>query len=112
MPRKRVESSSDIPEPMRPVLSQEARDIQMIDLAVKLAEKQLREGTASAQVITHFLKLGTVREQMELKKLEQETELAKAKIDAVKSNQRTEELYRDALEAFKSYSGGGNDAEI
>ena len=77
----------------------------MVALAVKLAEEQLRNGTASSQVITHFLKLGTEKEKLEREKLVQENELLKAKTESVKSAKRVEELYEDALKAMKSYRG-------
>lgn len=84
--------------------SPETRETQLISLAVDLAEEQLRNHTASAQVITHYLKLGTARERLEQKKLEQEIELAKAKRGAIESSQHMEELMQQALDAFRSYS--------
>lgn len=81
----------------------------MISLAVDLAERQLREGTASAQVITHFLKLATTREQLEKEKLERENELLRAKTEALESAKRVEELYANALNAMKTYSGQSDD---
>lgn len=81
----------------------------MISLAVDLAERQLREGTASAQVITHFLKLATTREQLEKEKLERENELLRAKTEALESAKRVEELYANALSAMKTYSGQSDD---
>lgn len=77
----------------------------MIAAAVDLAEKQLREGTASSQVITHFLKLGTEKYKKELKVLEKQEELMTAKAEAIKSAQRVEELYSKAIVAFRSYQG-------
>lgn len=77
----------------------------MINLAVGLAEKQLTEGTASSQVITHYLKLATVREQLERDKLRHESELLKARVDSIASAARVEELYEKALGAMKSYKG-------
>ena len=84
----------------RPATSPEARENQLVSLAVDLAEEQLLNGTASAQVVTHYLKLGTERE-----KLMRENELLKAKVEAVASAGRIEELYRDALNAMRSYGG-------
>ena len=106
MARKRAQSDtySDRPKQI-PARSPEARENQMIALAVDLAEKQLIEGTASAQVITHYLKLGTLKEQLEREKLEKENELLKAKTEAIQSAQRVEELYSNALEAMRRYSG-------
>ena len=92
----------------KPARSPEARENQMIALAVDLAEKQLIEGTASAQVITHYLKLGTLKEQLEREKLEKENELLQAKTQAIQSAQRVEELYANALKAMRSYSGDDN----
>ena len=77
----------------------------MIALAERLAEKQLAEGTASAQVITHYLKLGTTRERLEKEKLRRETELLSAKAEAMESAKRVEALYTQALSAMRSYSG-------
>lgn len=88
-----------------PANSPEARENQLIALAVDLAEKQLAEGTASAQVITHYLKLGTTREQLEKEKLRRETELLSAKAEAMESAKRVEALYSEALSAMRSYSG-------
>lgn len=97
---------------IRPALTPEARENQMIALAVDLAEKQLMEGTASSQVITHFLKLATSRERLEREKLEKENELLRAKTEAIESAKRVEELYSDALRAMKSYRGEENDEDI
>lgn len=92
---------------MRPALTPEARESQLVSYAVDLAEKQLREGTASSQVITHFLKLGTMQHKAEMEKLQRENELLKAKTEALKSSQQSEELVKAALEAMKKYSGFG-----
>jgi len=89
-----------------PATTPEARENQLVSLAVELAEEQLRSGTASAQVITHYLKLGTTREQLEQERLRQENALMKAKIDNMASQARVEEMYTKALEAMRSYSGG------
>lgn len=85
----------------------ESRENQMIALAVDVAEKQLRNNTASAQVISHYLKLGTVREQLEQDKLRQENGLLQAKIEAMASQTRIEEMYKDALNAMSRYQGQG-----
>lgn len=95
-------------KPMRPALTPEARENQMISYAVDLAEKQLRDGTASSQVITHFLKLATVKEQLERDKLRQEIELQKAKTKALASDEEIKAMYKDAIEAMKKYSGYGD----
>jgi hypothetical protein len=103
--------SSDSQTGMRPALTPENRESQMISLAVNLAEKQLREGTASSQVITHFLKLATTRAQLEKEKLEQENELLKAKTKALESAENVEKLYAEAISAMKRYSGHGGDSD-
>ncbi len=90
---------------IRPALSPEAREQQLISLAVDQAEKQLREGTASSQVITHFLKMGSTRERIEKEILEKQRELISAKTQALQSAERVEELYKNALEAMKNYKG-------
>ena len=90
MARGRAEGSSS--RKIRPALTPEARENQMISLAVDLAEKQLLEGTASSQVITHFLKLGSTKAQVEKELLERQRDLAAAKTDSLKSQQKIEEL--------------------
>ena len=89
----------------RPATTPESRENQMVSLAVGLAEKQLAEGTASSQVITHYLKLATSREQLEKEKLSRENELLKAKVENIHSSANVEALYKDALNAMKTYSG-------
>lgn len=83
----------------------------MISLAVDLAEKQLIEGTATSQVITHYLKLGSTKERLEKDILKQQKSLLEAKTEALKSAKRVEELYADALEAMRHYSGNYGEAE-
>lgn len=94
-----------------PATTREGRENQLIALAVELAEKQLREGSASAQVITHYLKLGTTREQLEQEKLRRENQLAAAKVEAMASQARVEELYSKALRAMRTYAGNPVDDE-
>ena len=79
----------------------------MISLAVDLAEKQLREGTASSQVITHYLKLGSTKERLEKEILEKQKDLITAKTENLQSAKRVEELYAEAISAMRKYSGHG-----
>ena len=92
----------------RPALTPEARENQMIALAVDLAEQQLRDGTASSQVITHYLKLGSTKEKIEKEILEKQKELISAKTEALQSQKRVEELYAEAMKAMRKYSGAGS----
>ena len=91
-----------------PARTPEARENQMISLAIDLAEKQLQKGTASSQVITHYLKLGSTKERIEKEILEKQKELIEAKTQTLQSAQRTEELYANALSAMKRYSTGND----
>ena len=95
----------------RPALTEEAREKQLIAKAMNQVERQLDDGTASSQVLTYFLKLASEKHQAELEKLQRENELLKAKAEALESQKRVEELYSDALDAMKRYSGqvGPND---
>lgn len=100
------------PEPVkksRPALTAEGREKQLISLAIDCAEKQLREGTASSQVITHYLKLGSTKNLLEMEKLQKENELLKAKTEAIKSVKSQEELYAKAIAAIRRYSGAGEE---
>ena len=89
----------------RPATTPEGRENQLVSLAVELAEKQMREGTASAQVISHYLKLGSTREQLEQQRLAAENELLRVKIETMASASHIEELYTAAIDAMRSYSG-------
>ena len=93
------------PKKRRPATTSEGRESQLVSLAVDLAEKQLSEGTASAQVITHYLKMGSEREKLEREKLHGENTLLRARADNLASLQETEELYTRALAAMSLYSG-------
>lgn len=88
-----------------PATTPEARENQMIALAVDLAEKQLLNGTASSQVLTHFLKLGSIKEQKELLLLNEEIALKRAKTKAIEDSKDIKELYAKALVAMSRYSG-------
>ena len=88
-----------------PASTPEAQERRMIGLAIDLAERQLEEGTASVQVQIHYLKLASEREKLERQKLENENELLRMKTESLAYNARSEEMYEQALEAMKKYSG-------
>ena len=111
-PKKSIESSTSNGRKRRPALNPEARESQLIALAVDLAEQQLVDGTASSQVITHFLKLGTSMAKLEKEKLEKENALLRAKAEAIESQKHSEELYANALAAMKKYSGHQYDDDL
>lgn len=96
--------NSDAPK-SRPATTPEGRENQLIALATDLAEQQLRDGTASAQVISHFLKMGSPREQQERQKMSFEAQLLQARTDNIASMGRMEELTEKALKAFRAYAG-------
>lgn len=104
---KRV-SPSESKKRMRPALTPEARENRLISLAMDNAEEQLLNRTASSQVVTHYLKLGTQKYQMEIEKLKKENELLRAKTEAIESAKHIEELYADAIKAMQRYSGHGD----
>ena len=97
----KVKTSGDVIPKMRPALTPEARENQMIALAVDVAEEQMRNGTASSQIITHYLKLGTMRERLEMKRIEQEIELQKAKTKAIDNMEESRILYENAIKAMR-----------
>lgn len=105
----KVKGSSGESKPMRPALTPEARENQLISLAVDLAEKQLQKGTASSQVITHYLKLGSTKERLEKEKLAEENKLLRARTEALQSAKKQEELFEQAIKAMRRYSGNGDD---
>ena len=90
---------------IRPALSPEARENQLIALATDLVEQRLLDGTASSQETTYFLKQGSVKTRYEIEKLKEENALLKAKTESIQSQKNMEELYNKAIKAMKSYSG-------
>lgn len=96
--------------PMRPALTPEARENQLISLAIDLVEQRLRDGTASSQETTHFLKLASKKAKMEQERAELENELIRAKTQALKDQADMKVLYADAIAAMRRYSGHGDDS--
>lgn len=112
MARTKTATTSASTPKMRPALTPEARENQLISLAVDLAEQQLRDGTASSQVITHYLKLGSMREKLERDKLREEIQQTRAKTKALANAEEIKVLYENALKAMRNYGGYGEpDAE-
>lgn len=97
----------------RPGTTPEAVESEMIALAMDVAREQMESRTVSSQVLTHFIKAGTIRSSLEKKKLELELELVKAKTESIKSSRNVEELMKEALKAMRTYSGSddGDDDE-
>lgn len=107
MRKAETKNSSGTSKKMRPAFNPESRENQLVSLAVDLAERQLRDGTASSQVITHYLKLGSQREKLEREKIALENELTREKTEAVRSSQHIEELMEQAIDSMRRYSGNG-----
>lgn len=101
----RVRKASSTDEPMSSAQTPKDQEDVMINLAMKQAEEQLREGKAPAQVVVHFLKLGSTRERLEQEDLEQKVRLEQAKTESLQSQKRIEDLYSNALKAMRNYSG-------
>ena len=98
-------------KPMRPALTPEARENQLISLAIDLVEQRLIDGTASAQETTHFLKLASRKAKLEVERAQLENELIKAKTKSINDQADIKKLYTDAIEAMKRYSGHRRDPE-
>ena len=88
-----------------PATTPEGRELQLASMAYDLAERQILDGTASSQIITHFLKAGSTREQLEKMQIEHNNELLKVKREAIESAARMEELYGAAIRAMRDYQG-------
>lgn len=102
---KAVTRSTSSRPKTRPALSPEARENQMIGYAIDLAEQQLLDGTASSQVITHFLKLGMSKAELEKEKLRAEIEEKRAKVKMIENAEETKTLYENAIKAMRGYAG-------
>lgn len=97
--------------PSRPAKTPEAQENYRINLAMKLVEKRLLEGTASSAETTHFLKLATSKNELEKAKLEEENKLLRAKTESLQNAKHSEELYEKAIAAMKKYNGFGEDED-
>ena len=109
MAKVKKADSKNTTRKIRPALTPEARENQMIALAVDLVEQRLLDGTASSQETTHFLKLGSMKNRLEMEKLQEENRLLKARTKALESSERVEKLYSEAIKAMRRYSGQGSD---
>ena len=96
---------------IRPAVSEEARENQLIALAYDVAEERLRNGTATSQEVVHFLRLGSMKERKELELMQKKIELDTAKTEALQSAKRIEELYSNAISAFRSYKSSESEEE-
>ena len=94
---------------LRPGLSPEADENQLISLSIDAAKKMLLEGKAPTSIVLHYLKLATSRERLEREIMEKEMELKDAKIQALESQAKVEQLYADAMRAMQRYSGYGEE---
>lgn len=105
MGKVKTNTSNIAPIDVIPALDPEQREKQLISRAVDLAEQQLKDGTASSQIISHFLKLGSSREKLEIERLREENKLLRAKTDAIKSAENIDKLYANAIKAMTEYKG-------
>ena len=108
MPRNKKTVNLNPDKRIRPALTPEARENQLIALADDLVQQRLLDGSASSQETTHFLKLGSMKNQLEMEKLREENKLLKAKTESIQSAKRVEELYAEAINAMRRYSGNSN----
>ena len=90
-------------------MNPDARQNQLISLAEQEAEKRIRNGTASSQIIVHYLELGTSKYKREVQILEHQDELLQAKTDTLRTAKDTKKLYEDAMNVMKKYSGNSDD---
>lgn len=111
MAKAKSPSSSGDQRPRRPAISPEARMNQLVSLAVDCAEQQLRDGTASSQVITHFLKYATKEKELEMQILEKQKDLIVAKTEQIHDQKRTDEMFREAINAIRGYQGRNDSNE-
>lgn len=105
MATRRVNDPKARPNRRPPATTPEDRENQLVALAVDVAEEMMRSGSPPAQVVTHYLKLGSSREKLEQERMRQEVELLKIKREALASEKRVEEMYAEAMAAFRGYSG-------
>lgn len=111
MAKVKAKTSTESVRKSRPAITPAAKESQMISLAMDLVEQRLRDGTASSQETTHFLKLGTEKARAEVELIKAQAAMAVAKKDALESQKRMDELYAEAIKAMRNYSGQGEPDE-
>ena len=111
MPKVKSTSSPKPSNDIRPALNPENAEAQCVSLAMNLVRQRLIDGTASAQEVTHFLKLGSREAQLKTEILELEKDLTVAKTEKLNSEKRTEEMYANAIKSMRTYSGNGDPDE-
>lgn len=109
--RPKKNASGSVDAAVRPAMTPEAQEQYMINLAMTLVERRLREGTASSAETTHFLKLATMKSDLEKKKLEEENKLLRAKTETLEAAKDSKEMYDKVLKAMAKYNGVGEDDE-
>lgn len=112
MARGKTQKPSDDRPKIRPALTPEARENQLIALAIDEAERRILDGSATSTLLVHFLKLATTRERMEKEIMEKQKELLEAKTKAIKDAEDSKELYAKAIAAMRRYSGTGEAEEV
>lgn len=110
MPRRKADNEIHIDKRVT-ATTPEGRENQLIAMAYDLVEQRIQNGTASAQEITHFLKMGSQKERMEREMLEEQKKLLVAKAEQLETSKRVEELYNNAIDAMRRYSGHGDEDE-
>lgn len=106
---KHGETAKKVPRNYRPATNIESREQILIGLAYDLVEERLLNGTATSQETTHFLKLGSSKELLEREMMKKQNEMLAAKTEALKAQKRVEDLYTEAIAAFKEYRGTPNE---
>lgn len=104
--------NSSTPRPKgRPAITPEARENQMIALAMDLVEQRLLDGSASSQETTHFLKLATTKYRVELETMKEQKKLIAAKTEELEGRKETKAMFEEAIKAMRTYSGKGDDVD-
>ena len=111
MAKVRVQGDTGNRRKGRPALTPEARENQLISLAIDLVEQRLIDGTASSQETTHFLKLASTKSRLENEIMEKQKELISAKTEAIHAEKERENLFKEAIAAMKRYSGHGGEPD-
>ena len=110
MPKTKKVSQHRETKQLRPAISPEARENQLIGLAYDLVEQRLRDGTATSQETTSLIRLGNTKARLELEKMKYETELVRAKTEAIESSSNAEKLFEEAMKAMQNYTGNTQEA--
>lgn len=97
--------SNQTRRPRRRAQTPEERENALIALAMDRVEERMQNRTATAQEYIQFIRMASTKARAEAEKVRLELELVQAKTENLRMQQKNDEMFSNAIKAFKRYSG-------